>query len=209
MDFSELEHSSSNKKVLAIFPVNSDVRLFETYCEMWAEIINVMFISYNKLETNENLNEEMYHKMVLHTEKLIYYERLFSLFQCAKVLHYFGIKYKNLYEKDLTSMKLRTSRYKEETHVLSYYIIKSVYMFFVNDFIEWCVENNDENGIVSLNFNKTGETIDSYIDFIKEHYLNSSYTGSLLLFENWFKKIDNTSISNEMYNTLRMSVNEE
>jgi hypothetical protein len=82
-------------------------------------------------------------------------------------------------------------------------------MFFVNDFIEWCVENNDENGVVSLNFNKTGETIDSYIDFIKEHYLNSSYTGSLLLFENWFQNIDNTSISNEMYNTLRMSVYEE
>jgi hypothetical protein len=209
MDFSELDHSSSNKKVLAIFPVNSDVRLFETYCEMWAEIINVMFISYNKLETNENLNEEMYHKMILHTEKLIYYERLFSLFQCAKVLHYFGIKYKNLYENDLYSKQLRTRRYREETQVLSYYIIKSIYMFFVNDFIEWCVENNDENGVVSLNFNKTGETIDSYIDFIKEHYLNSSYTGSILLFENWFEKIDNTSISNEMYNTLRMSVNEE
>jgi hypothetical protein len=208
MDFSELEHSSSNKKVLAIFPVNSDIRLFETYCEMWAEIINVMFISYNKLETNENLNEEI-HKMVLHSEKLIYYERLFSLFQCAKVLHYFGIKYKNLYENDLYSKQLRTRRYREETQILSYYIIKSIYMFFVNDFIEWCVENNDENGVVSLNFNKTGETIDSYIDFIKEHYLNSSYTGSLLLFENWFEKIDNTSISNEMYNTLRMSVNEE
>lgn len=208
MDFSELEHSSSNKKVLAIFPVNSDVRLFETYCEMWAEIINVMFISYNKLETIENLDEEI-HKMILHTEKLIYYERLFSLFQCAKVLHYFGIKYKNLYENDLYSKQLRTRRYKEETQILSYYIIKSIYMFFVNDFIEWCVENNDENGVVSLNFNKTGETIDSYIDFIKEHYLNSSYTGSLLLFENWFEKIDNTSISNELYNTLRMSVNEE
>ena len=209
MDFSELEHSSSNKKVLTIFPVNSDVRLFETYCEMWAEIINVMFISYNKLETNENLNEEMYNKMILHTEKMLYYERVFSLFQCAKVLHFFGIKYRNLYEKDLTSMKLRTSRYKEETQVLSYYIIKSIYMFFVNDFIEWCIENNDENGVVSLNFNKTGETIDSYIYFIEEHFLNSSYTGSLLLFENWFQNIDNKSISNEMYNTLRMSVYEQ
>jgi len=208
MDFSELEHSSSNKKVLTIFPVNSDVRLFETYCEMWAEIINVMFISYNKLETNENLNEEM-NKMILHTEKMLYYERVFSLFQCSKILHFFGIKYRNLYEKDLTSMKLRTSRYKEETQVLSYYIIKSIYMFFVNDFIEWCVENNDENGVISLNFNKTGETIDSYIYFIEEHFLNSSYTGSLLLFENWFQNIDNTSISNEMYNTLRMSVYEE
>jgi len=208
LDFSELEHSVSNKKVLTIFPVNSDVRLFETYCEMWAEIINVMFISYNKTNTIENLNEDI-KKLIVKTEKLLYYERLFSLFQCAKVLHFFGIKYNNLYEKDLTSMKLRAMKYKEDTNVLSYYIIKSIYMFYVNDFIEWCVENNNYNGIVSLNFNKNDENIDRYIQFIKEHFLNSSYTGSLAIFEEWFKNINEKSLSYEIYNTLRMCVNEE
>jgi len=208
MDFSELEHSSSNKKVLTIFPVNSDVRLFETYCEMWAEIINVMFISYNKNSNIENLDENI-NKLVLKTEKLINTERIFSLFQCAKVLHFFGIKYNNLYENDLYSKKVRTSRYKEETQILSYYIIKSIYMFFVNDFIEWCVENNETNGIVTLNFNKTNENIDSYIEFIEEHFLNSSYTSSLTIFENWFQNITHLSVSKEIYNTLRMSVNEE
>jgi hypothetical protein len=208
LDFSELEHSVSNKKVLTIFPVNSDVRLFETYCEMWAEILNVMFISYNKTNTIENLNEDI-NKLIVKTEKLLYYERLFSLFQCAKVLHFFGIKYKNLYEKDLTSMKLRAMKYKEDTNVLSYYIIKSIYMFYVNDFIEWCVENNNYNGVVSLNFNKNDETINSYIEFIKEHFLNSSYTSSLAIFEEWFKNINEKSVSYEIYNTLRMCVNEE
>ena len=208
LDFSELEHSVSNKKVLTIFPVNSDVRLFETYCEMWAEILNVMFISYNKTNTIENLNEDI-NKLIVKTEKLLYYERLFSLFQCAKVLHFFGIKYKNLYEKDLTSMKLRAMKYKEDTNILSYYIIKSIYMFYVNDFIEWCVENNNYNGVVSLNFNKNDETINSYIEFIKEHFLNSSYTGSLAIFEEWFKNINEKSVSYEIYNTLRMCVNEE
>lgn len=208
LDFSELEHSNSNKKVLTIFPVNSDVRLFETYCEMWAEIINVMFISYNKSKPIENLNEDI-NKLIIKTEKLLYYERLFSLFQCAKVLHFFGIKYKNLYEKDLISTKLRAAKYKEDTNVLSYYIIKSIYMFFVNDFVEWCVENNSYNGVISLNFNKNDETIDSYIEFIKDHFLNSSYTGSLGLFEEFFKNIREKTISSELHNTLRMSVNEE
>jgi len=208
LDFSELEHSVSNKKVLTIFPVNSDVRLFETYCEMWAEILNVMFISYNKTNTIENLNEDI-NKLIVKMEKLLYYERLFSLFQCAKVLHFFGIKYKNLYEKDLTSMKLRAMKYKEDTNVLSYYIIKSIYMFYVNDFIEWCVENNNYNGVVSLNFNKNDETINSYIEFIKEHFLNSSYTSSLAIFEEWFKNINEKSVSYEIYNTLRMCVHEE
>ena len=208
LDFSELEHTNSNSKVLTIFPVNSDVRLFETYCEIWAEIINVMFISYNKSNPIENLNEDI-DKLIVKTEKLLYYERLFSLFQCAKVLHFFGIKYKNLYEKDLNSTKLRIVKYKEDTNVLSYYIIKSIYMFFINDFIEWCIENNVSNGVVSLNFNKNEETIDSYIEFIKDHFLNSSYTGSLGLFEEFFKNIHGKTISSELYNTLRMSVNEE
>ena len=213
MDFSELENSNINKKVLSIFPVNSDVRLFETYCEVWAEIINVMFISYNKIRVNNNIDKEnldnYIDKLIIKTEKLLHNERLFSLFQCAKVLHFFGIKYNNLYENDLQSKQLRTSRYKEETQILSYYILKSIYIYFVDEFIEWCVENNSENGITTLNFNKNTETIDSYIQFIKDHYLNSSYTGSLMLFENWFNNISNNSVSSEIYNTLRMSVNEE
>ena len=213
MDFSELENSNINKKILSIFPVNSDVRLFETYCEVWAEIINVMFISYNKIRVNNNIDKEnldnYIDKLIIKTETLLHNERLFSLFQCAKVLHFFGIKYNNLYENDLQSKQLRTSRYKEETQKLSYYILKSIYIYFVDEFIEWCVENNSENGITTLNFNKNTETIDSYIQFIKDHYLNSSYTGSLMLFENWFNNISNNSVSSEIYNTLRMSVNEE
>jgi hypothetical protein len=208
LDFSELEQSISNKKVLAIFPVNSDVRLFETYCEMWAEIINVMFISYNKKTEIENLNDDI-NKLIVKTENLLHYERLFSLFQCAKVLHFFGIKYNNLYEKDFKSIKLRTMKYKEDTNVLSYYIIKSIYMFYVNDFIEWCVENNNYNGVVSLNFDKNDENIDSYIEFIKEHFLKTSYIGSLSVFEEWFENINEKSASYEIYNTLRMSVHEE
>jgi hypothetical protein len=82
-------------------------------------------------------------------------------------------------------------------------------MFYVNEFIEWCIENNADNGIISLNFNKNNETIDSYVYFIKERFLNSQYTGSLSIFEEWYKNINETSVKEEIYNTLRMTVNEE
>jgi len=49
----------------------------------------------------------------------------------------------------------------------------------------------------------------AYNAFIKEHFLNSSYTGSLAIFEEWFKNINEKSLSYEIYNTLRMCVNEE
>jgi hypothetical protein len=47
LDFSE-RHSQneSNQIILSLFPAvdkKTDIRLFETYCEMWAEIFNLMF----------------------------------------------------------------------------------------------------------------------------------------------------------------------
>ena len=41
LDFSAHSNSESNQKILSLFPAinkQTDIRLFETYCEMWAEI---------------------------------------------------------------------------------------------------------------------------------------------------------------------------
>ena len=44
LDFSQFNYSNTNKQILSIFNVVADVRIFETYCEIWAEICNNMFI---------------------------------------------------------------------------------------------------------------------------------------------------------------------
>ena len=73
LDFSEYEQTKIDKHVLSIFPVNSDVRLFETYCEMWAEIINTLiisFVSYKNFDDIENITIEHTNKMIKNCEKL-------------------------------------------------------------------------------------------------------------------------------------------
>jgi len=216
LDFSEYEQTKIDKHVLSIFPVNSDVRLFETYCEMWAEIINTLiisFVSYKNFDDIENITIEHTNKMIKNCEKLLMVEQTFSLFQCAKVLKFFDLDYNDLYE--LHCKFKRDSNYKEGTHVLSYYILKSIYMFYVNEFVEWC-SNHNNSGII--NFNKQSNLVENnmyeYFLFIREHYKNPEFISAVNGMSSWFHKTQK-KLSKSLRNTdkfelktLRMSIHE-
>lgn len=216
LDFSEFEQTNIDKHVLSIFPVNSDVRLFETYCEMWAEIINVLIISYfsnKKIDDIENITIDNTNEMIKKCEKLLEIEQTFSVFQCAKVLKFFDLEYTDLYE--LHCKYKRDSNYKEDTHVLSYYILKCIYMFHVNEFIEWCSDYN-KNGII--NFNKQPHLVENnmyeYFLFIREHYKNPEFIKAVNGMLSWFHKTQK-KLSKSLRNvdkfelkTLRMSIHE-
>ena len=200
LDFSEFDKEQTNQCILELFPVKSDVRLFETYCEMWAEIINVMFIAHftTKVESQELMIKKM--------TKMLEREQEFSLFQCAKVLNYFGLSYTELYEKSNISHTNRMQKYKEETHILSYFIIKSLMMFFANEYIEWAVNHNGN----TINFGKEPGALDKnlteYCGFVREHYQNPEYIDAINSLDVWFSKIK--KYNHVELQTLRMSLHE-
>lgn len=200
LDFSEFDKEQTNKCILELFPLKSDVRLFETYCEMWAEIINVMFISHF---TTKVENQDLKIKKMI---KMLEREQEFSLFQCAKVLNYFGLSYTELYEKTSISHTNRVQKYKEETHILSYFIIKSLMMFFANEYIEWAVNHNGN----TINFGKEPTILDKnlteYCGFVREHYQNPEYIDALNSLDIWFSKIK--KYNHVELQTLRMSLHE-
>jgi hypothetical protein len=181
---------------MAIFPISTDVRIYETYCETWAEIINVMFIVF-QLSSHDNLVKKL--------EKFMDYERVFSLFQCAKILKHFGLSYSQLYEKTDTAHMARKMRYKEKTPVLSYYIIKSFLMYKVNHFLEWCVSNNN----VSIRFNDAdaNATMNSYFELIQNLYQDKKFIECIDALCHWFTKQEKTKRSTDTeFKTLRMSL---
>lgn len=195
LDFSSMIENLSKRCILSIFPVESDVNLFETYCETWAEVINIMFIVFLSNKNKENLD-----KMIHKTEQLLHIERVFSLFQCVKVLHFFGLSYNELHEKTEKNNVARSHKFKEKrTNVLSYYILKSIYMFYINDFIEWSILHNKE----SINFKKDPATVISYCDFIREHYKEKSLLRSISVIESWFQQNNKCNIE---CTTLRMTL---
>jgi hypothetical protein len=184
LDFSQMDTAKSNAHICSIFRVKSDVRLYEVFCEMWAEIVRILFFLLEKRTSLEDLPREFLN--------CIRYEKMFSVFQCVKVLAFFDLKYEDLFKEGAASTK-----YKESTQVLSYYILKSISMVFVNDFIEWCIDHNTK----TLDFEKTEENVDRFCDFFESHCRLPKYLEYVEMSENVGKPS-----SDFIKNTLRMSV---
>jgi hypothetical protein len=118
-------------------------------------------------------------------------EILFSLFQLSKVLKHNKMTYTDLFVKN---------SYKEKSNVFSYYVLKTIFIYFYNEFIEWTTNNNRG----TLTFKKTQQNVLSLVEFIKSRYKNNEYLRTIYVLE---KMIDNLPDGDAM-KTLRMSISE-
>ncbi len=167
----DFDFSSKSQQLLkTIFPLhNSKCFLAETYCEMWAEIFNILLhlCTIKTPSLSAGISEQGGAECAFQIrngvmernslERHIQIERKFSLFQTAKILDYFDLNYIELFEKTTESETLRWTNYKESTEVFCYYIVKSILLFNCNEFIEW-VETHCNGGI---KFNQ--ENVDKFI----------------------------------------------
>ena len=119
LDFSAMNNNEINNCILNIFKVESLVNSYEAYTEFWAEIINASFCSFHSIKNKNDVNE-----FLSNTEFYINFERTYSFFQLVKTLDFMGLSYSDMYSKSKHSIILRENLYKENTNVLSYYIIK-------------------------------------------------------------------------------------
>lgn len=152
LEFSNLDLNKFNNKIKKLYPIQSNFNIFEAYTETWAEIINLSLIAY--IFTN---NIENYLKLVKY---FIEIEREFSLLQMKKILNYYNLTYKDIINKE--------NFYKENTNIFAYYIIKSILLWNINRFINWCYNNN----LNYFNFNKNENTLNKFYNLIKDLYLN-------------------------------------
>jgi hypothetical protein len=135
---------------------------------------------------------------------ILIYEITFSLLQCAKVLKHSSLSYEDI----ATGSKERVaSLYKEETPLFSYYIVKSILLFFSNEFAEWTMIHNRG----SFNFKKTQQNVDAYIRFIQQHSVQPKYTKTMKMVEECLNKSEQTSVfKNEPgLNSMRMTLHED
>jgi len=196
MDFSEKQELSNIAKneILKVFHIHSDLRLYETYCEMWAEIINVIIRNTSKHMRMLSGN------IIKFVEYDLQMERAFSLFQTAKLLHHFKIKYSDFLKSDSTV----TEKYRERTEAFSYYVLKSIIMFDVNKFIEWCITNNNN----VLHFNNPETHIVKYSrELILSQYNKPDFLRAIEnVAESSFSNNKKIKKINFMYKTMRMTV---
>ena len=177
------------------FPINSDINLTESYCEFWAETFNMLFVSYyteeKKLITFDNF---MYNVKYLSA-----LEKTFSIIQMVKILDFMNLDYKDLYSNNEVSTFKRNFFYKENTSVFSYYIVKCILVYNMEDFILWCNDNN----LSLLNFYKNKTTINKYIQFIKDKYNNRTFISFIKKNKEIFESLYE---NNNFYTTAKMSL---
>ena len=159
------------------FDINKDVRInfFESYTEIWANIINIFLICFNKKKTTKKKTGNISIKD--NILELLNIELKFSLFQCAKVLNYFGYQnFNDFYNKD--GMIKKSNKFKQKSNVFSYYIARSLLFYNFDKFLNICYKFNIDfvigNKIPAEYFIELMEDTINNTDYIKliDHFMN-------------------------------------
>lgn len=182
LDFSTMSNDNINKCISKIFNVNSKINAYEAYTEFWAEIINILFCSFYDLKNKNDLDS-----FYLICEQYMNYERIYGFIQMVKILDFMGLQYKDLFMKNKSAITARENLYKENTSVLSYYIIKTLLFNNYQDFINWCNNYNDN----LLNFKKTIINQKLFCSFIEKNYKSKTMIDETLNVEIFYYGLKN------------------
>tara|TARA_Y100001958_G_scaffold27577_1_gene17511 strand:+ start:9252 stop:10484 length:1233 start_codon:yes stop_codon:yes gene_type:complete len=192
LDFGDYQYDNIKRQLHSIFPVKSDFEFTETYTETWARIIHSAFVSYFSLEDKKDKDE-----FLLHMNFSLEVERLFSLQQLIRVLQFMGLKYGDLYKRCDTCQMLRQNMYREDTHVLAYYVLTGILMNDYAGFLSWCTSHN----VNMYKFDATPHNMSSFISLIKSYHDCISFKESLACVMKYLRKTKYPII-----NTMRMTV---
>lgn len=157
-----------------------DIRLYETYCEMWAEVINLLFYVFMNMSDNRRWKGEFF--------RLLKYEQAFSVLQCVKLLEHNRMSYETI-----------DHRFKEMTPSFSYYILKCILSVHLDQFLHFCSTQFGEDEY-SLQFRKTIPNLKKYTSMIINNHQSTKMKATTKMMENI--KLTQSGVKN----TLRMSL---
>ena len=234
LDFSNLDLSIANKKLQSVFSIQTNVKIFESYCEFWARVMNVLFESYfemnrhslmfftplttrkrvlNKLHKYHFVSMKRGSQSRLHTNTVDSRERFLNIFydnlQHESVFSMFQcVKILNFMGLDYNII----SNCNNENYIT----VKKLYKEKTNVFAYYIIVailianfNNFilwciDNNTNLFNFKKNNSAIESFIMFIYKNYKNSDLLNMVISLEN---KLGNRNPNDEiLLNTMRMTV---
>jgi hypothetical protein len=185
LDFSTMNIAKVQEMLASHFRINSKFDLYETYNETWAELINLIFLGV--------LSQQSVPRMIHDIENLMNMEIHFSMFQSVKVLQHHHLTYSGILKHE------KTNTYRENTNVFCYYVLKSLMLFFINDFMSWCREHNEN----LFNFEKKPESLENFGKFVIQQSHDPEYLQELQHMEGWYHTQSTNGGANE---TMRMTI---
>ncbi len=188
-------------KTLFSLPDDVNIKLSETYSEIWARIMNVVFQTYFK--SPPSLESRTISKFKKNIDFYLHLECVFSLYQCIKILDYMGINYALLTDDSESSKQIVTSFYRENTNVFAYYVLTSILLNSYRDFLPWCATHNG----AGLHIFKVKTTQTAFVNFIKSCYKKSDLLMQIVETE---KKVvrdyKKASTNRVLLKTMRMTI---
>lgn len=203
MDFLDADEDDlmrANARLVQMFllPDELTLRWNESYPEMWGRICNSMVYAlfYNpiqnpnsstksKIPKANHFSKKKRKQILLKNQKPLSFhewreifriEQFTSLFQCIQFLNANQLNYETLGKIDLKS-------YRENSHGISYFLLTSIFMFHLNDFLDYCKKNSnqliDPSIEYSINISKSRSSIENYINIIETKYNDPDFTDSL------------------------------
>jgi hypothetical protein len=192
LDFVQVYSQEMDEKLKGVFGLHIEYSLYEAYCEFWAELINILFYCTEQLinRTGKNDRKELYKKI----ESELRLQRTFSLIQSVKVLQYSDLTY-----TDLLVKPEKLKKYKEVTPLFTYHIVKSIMLFYMSEFIEWCMTKNRG----SLQFHLKKGIVNEMIDWLGEHYDRTEIVETMI---HIFAKNKHLDLPEPFLRTMRMTI---
>jgi hypothetical protein len=133
-------NSTMDLRKIFSLPQEINIRMSETYSEIWARFMNVAFQTYFK--NPPSLESRTAKQFKKNFEMYLNLESVFSLYQCIKILDFMGVNYQVLIDESEHSRKMMRAFYRENTHVFAYYVLTSILLHSHGDFLSWCIKNN-------------------------------------------------------------------
>jgi hypothetical protein len=130
------------------YAISHPVRVYETYCEIWARILNVVFACFSPTSGGSGINP----KDPISTIKFAAFaecvmeglqrDAQHALQQCAKIMHHMDIPYDVMMNPTKGNRAIVAEKYRENTNVFAYYVMTCALQHSPDVFMAWCHKNN-------------------------------------------------------------------
>ena len=141
-------HAGMQRSLQRMYAISHPVRIYETYCEIWARILNVVFDCFMDDDaTTKSLNPIQATDLQLQVFMECVMDGLhenarFAQQQCAKLMRYMDITYATLANPTKENREIVSKKYRENTNIFAYYVLTCVLLHSPDEFIVWCYKNN-------------------------------------------------------------------
>ena len=132
------------------YAIATPVRVYETYCEIWARVLNVCFACFSpndesKFSGGGDSNPILNLKLNAFSECVmdgLHRDAQFALQQFAQIMRYMDIPYSVMCNPTKDNRAIVAEKYHENTNVFAYYVMTCALLNSPDTFLVWCYKNN-------------------------------------------------------------------